>query len=38
MAKIVGVHGVAQQLFGEETLRSQWLPALRDGLNRVNVN
>jgi len=32
---IVAVHGIGQQLKGEETLRAEWLPALRDGLRRV---
>jgi pimeloyl-ACP methyl ester carboxylesterase len=34
---IVGVHGIGQQLLGEETLKKDWLPALRDGLNRVDA-
>jgi hypothetical protein len=32
MARIVLVHGVAQQTMGPETLLAQWLPALRDGV------
>lgn len=32
MARIVGVHGVGHQYTGENKLRSQWLPALKDGL------
>jgi hypothetical protein len=32
MALVVGVHGIAQELKGPETLRMEWLPALRDGL------
>lgn len=32
MAKIVGVHGVGHQFKGENTLRAEWLPALKDGL------
>ncbi len=35
MAVIVGVHGVGQQFKGEDTLRSEWLPALRDGVRRA---
>lgn len=35
MAKIVGVHGVGHQFKGENTLRAEWLPALRDGLARA---
>lgn len=33
MARIVAVHGIAQQVKGPETLRQDWLPALRDGLS-----
>jgi hypothetical protein len=36
MAKVVGVHGVGHQFAGENTLHSQWLPALKDGLARGN--
>lgn len=32
MSKIVGVHGVAQQLKGPETLAKDWFPALHDGV------
>jgi hypothetical protein len=32
MAKIVAVHGIAQQVKGGESLAAAWLPALRDGL------
>ncbi|KVX08750.1 hypothetical protein WL02_27305 [Burkholderia ubonensis] len=35
MAKIVAVHGIGQQLKGENTLHAGWLPALRDGLTRA---
>ena len=35
MHNIVGVHGVGQQMKGEETLRSEWLPRLKDGLTRA---
>jgi pimeloyl-ACP methyl ester carboxylesterase len=35
MAKIVGVHGVGHQFKGENTLRAEWLPALKDGLVRA---
>lgn len=35
MAKIVGVHGVGHQFKGENTLRAEWLPALKDGLARA---
>jgi hypothetical protein len=36
MAKVVGVHGVGQQFKGEETLRMEWLPALKDGLAQAD--
>jgi hypothetical protein len=32
MAKIVGVHGIAQEFRGSNTIHSEWLPALKDGL------
>ena len=32
MAKIVAVHGIGQQLEGIETLKTLWLPRLRDGI------
>ena len=32
MARIVGIHGIAQQVRGPELLRATWAPALRDGL------
>jgi len=35
MARVVGVHGVGHQFGGENTLRAEWLPALKDGLARV---
>jgi hypothetical protein len=34
MARVVGVHGVGHQFAGENTLRAEWLPALKDGLAR----
>jgi hypothetical protein len=36
MARILGVHGVGHQYSGENTLRAEWLPALKDGLARVD--
>jgi hypothetical protein len=36
MKKIIGVHGVGHQFAGENTLCSEWLPALKDGLLRAN--
>lgn len=35
MASIVGVHGIGQQFKGENVLRAEWLPPLRDGLKRA---
>jgi hypothetical protein len=35
MPRVVAVHGNAQQYRGSEILRSEWLPALRDGLARA---
>ena len=32
MARIVGIHGIAQQVRGPEVLRAAWTPALRDGV------
>jgi hypothetical protein len=32
MARIVGIHGIAQQIRGPEMLRAMWTPALRDGV------
>ena len=32
MARVVGVHGIAQQVKGSETLAASWVPALRDGV------
>lgn len=32
MARVVGVHGIAQQVKGPETLAASWVPALRDGV------
>jgi hypothetical protein len=32
MARIVGIHGIAQQVHGPEVLRARWAPALRDGV------
>jgi len=32
MARIVGIHGIAQQVRGPEVLRAAWLPALCDGM------
>jgi hypothetical protein len=32
MARVVGVHGIAQQVKGPETLAARWVPALRDGV------
>jgi hypothetical protein len=32
MAKIVGIHGIGQQIKGSYSLRDVWFPALKDGL------
>jgi pimeloyl-ACP methyl ester carboxylesterase len=32
MVRIVGIHGIAQQVRGPEVLRASWAPALRDGV------
>ncbi len=32
MARIVGIHGIAQEVRGPDTLRAKWGPALRDGI------
>jgi pimeloyl-ACP methyl ester carboxylesterase len=37
MARIVAIHGIAQQFRGEHLLAAEWLPALRDGLNRAGA-
>src|SRR3989442_779330 len=36
MPQIVCVHGIAQQLHGENTLHQLWSPALLDGLTRAS--
>lgn len=33
MGRIVGIHGIAQELRGPEVLRAVWAPALRDGVS-----
>jgi hypothetical protein len=38
MARIVGVHGIAQQFKGGPILVAEWLPALRSGLNLAGGN
>jgi pimeloyl-ACP methyl ester carboxylesterase len=35
MAQVVCVHGIGQQLKGEDSLAGLWQPALRDGLRRA---
>lgn len=37
MPRIICVHGIGQQRKGEETLRKDWLPALKDGLTRAGA-
>lgn len=36
MARVIGVHGVGHQFSGPNTLRKEWLPALKDGLALAN--
>lgn len=38
MPLIVGVHGIAQQVKGPNSLRDAWLPSLRDGLLHAGVD
>ena len=35
--RVVCVHGIGQQVLGEETLLGEWLPALRGGLTRAGA-
>jgi hypothetical protein len=35
MAKVVAVHGISQEYSGRHTIRSEWLPHLKDGLERA---
>ena len=37
MPTVVGVHGIGQQFKGPNVLRTEWLPALRDGLCLAGV-
>lgn len=37
MARIVGVHGINHEFSGSHSVRSKWLPALKDGLERVGT-
>ncbi|WUH90236.1 hypothetical protein OG900_09055 [Streptomyces sp. NBC_00433] len=37
MARVVAVHGIGQQLLGEETLLAGWWPAMADGLRRAGA-
>jgi hypothetical protein len=32
---VVGVHGIGQQIKGEDVLRGEWLPPMRSGLRRL---
>ena len=38
MARVVCVHGVGQQLRGEDVLAGEWVPALRDGMRRAGAD
>ncbi|NER78065.1 MAG: hypothetical protein F6K42_00515 [Leptolyngbya sp. SIO1D8] len=35
MAKVIGVHGINQEYRGAHTIRAEWLPQLKDGLERA---
>ena len=35
--RILCIHGIGQQLSGEETLALQWRAALRDGMRRAGA-
>ena len=35
--RVVCVHGIGKQMDGEQTLLSQWLPALQDGVTRAGA-
>lgn len=37
MTRIVGIHGIAQQVTGPEVLRATWAPALRDGVTLAGL-
>ncbi|MBT1093526.1 hypothetical protein [Streptomyces sp. Tu102] len=37
MARVVAVHGIGQQLLGEDTLLTGWWPAMADGLRRAGA-
>src|SRR5436305_687519 len=38
MRRVLCVHGVGQQHKGEDVLRMEWVPALRDGIRRARAN
>jgi pimeloyl-ACP methyl ester carboxylesterase len=35
MARVVGIHGIAQQLKGESVLHAEWYPSMADGVRRA---
>ena len=35
MARVLCIHGIGQQLAGEDSLAGVWAPALRDGMRRA---
>ena len=37
MPRVVCVHGVGQQLKGEDLLAEEWVAALRDGMRRAGA-
>jgi hypothetical protein len=38
LARLVAVHGIAQERKGENTISQEWTPAILDGLNRVQYH
>lgn len=38
MAKIVAIHGINQEYSGSNQIKAEWLPALKDGLDRVGAS
>ena len=38
MARVVGVHGIAQELKGSAVLHDEWWPSLKDGVSAAGVD
>jgi hypothetical protein len=38
MARVLCVHGIGQQLKGEDSLAGEWGPALRNGMRRSDCS